>query len=121
MVYASIVTCIKASILCLYLRLFSVKELFAKIVKGFIVVVVAWGIATLVSAIFQCEPVSAAWDISIKDKTCFDLRPWLIATNVPNILIDFGIIVLPIPLIWQLRLSAYKKIGLSGVFLLGTL
>ncbi|KAL8849902.1 MAG: hypothetical protein Q9221_005168 [Calogaya cf. arnoldii] len=119
-IYASIVTSIKSSVLCLYLRIFGINKNFALVVKCFIVVVVAWGIAVLLSTIFQCNPVRGAWDISVPRDQCINLRIWLIATNVPNIVIDFSIICLPIPLIWKLKLSIERKIGLTGVFLLGT-
>ncbi|KAI4234674.1 MAG: hypothetical protein L6R40_006680 [Gallowayella cf. fulva] len=119
-VYASIVTCIKSSVLCLYLRLFGVNKKFAMIVKGFIVIVLMWGVAVLLTTIFQCNPVKGAWDISVPRDQCFNLRTWLIATNVPNIVIDFSIICLPIPLVWKLKLSTERKIGLTAVFLLGT-
>ncbi|KAI4261988.1 MAG: hypothetical protein L6R42_002827 [Xanthoria sp. 1 TBL-2021] len=118
-IYASIVTCIKSSVLCLYLRIFGVKKKFAIIVKCFIVAVIAWGIAVLLTTIFQCNPVRGAWDVSVPRDQCFNLRTWLIATNVPNIVIDFSIICLPIPLVWKLKLSIERKIGLTGVFLLG--
>ncbi|KAL8734015.1 MAG: hypothetical protein Q9166_001776 [cf. Caloplaca sp. 2 TL-2023] len=120
-IYASIVTCIKSSVLCLYLRLFGVNKKFAIIVKCFIVIVISWGIAVLLTTIFQCDPVKGAWDISIPRNHCFSLRTWLIATNVPNIVLDFSIICLPIPLVWKLKLSTERKIGLTGVFLLGIL
>ncbi|CAO1606195.1 hypothetical protein XANCAGTX0491_009696 [Xanthoria calcicola] len=83
------------------------------------VAVITWGIAVLFTTIFQCNPVRGAWDISVPRDQCFNLRTWLIATNVPNIVIDFGIICLPIPLVWKLKLSTERKIGLTGVFLLG--
>ncbi|KAL9600847.1 MAG: hypothetical protein Q9219_002889 [cf. Caloplaca sp. 3 TL-2023] len=118
-VYASIVTCIKSSVLCLYLRLFGVNRRFATIVKGFLIVVFAWGIATLLTSIFQCHPVRGAWDLSVPRDRCFSLRTWLIATNVPNIVIDFGIILLPMHLVWRLKLSIARKIGLTAIFLLG--
>ncbi|KAL8886254.1 MAG: hypothetical protein Q9215_006015 [Flavoplaca cf. flavocitrina] len=121
LVYASIVTCIKTSVLCLYLRIFGVNKKFAIVFKCFIVAAVAWGIAVLLTTIFQCNPVRGAWDISVPRNQCFNLRTWLIATNVPNIVIDFGIICLPLPLVWKLKLSTERKIGLTGVFLLGTL
>ncbi|KAI4222617.1 MAG: hypothetical protein L6R36_006005 [Xanthoria steineri] len=118
-IYASIVTCIKSSVLCLYLRVFGIKKKFAILVKCFMVAVITWGIAVLFTTIFQCNPVRGAWDISVPRHQCFNLRTWLIATNVPNIVIDFGIICLPIPLVWKLKLSTERKIGLTGVFLLG--
>ena len=120
-VYASIVTAIKSSILCFYLRIFAIDKNFVKIVYIFLALVVAWGIATLLTAVLQCIPVSAAWNQHLPRSHCFNYRAWLIATNVPNIIIDFGILLLPMPQVWRLKLSTWRKISVSGVFLLGVL
>lgn len=78
---ASIVTCIKTSVLCLYLRLFGVNKRFSQVVKVLIVLVIAWGIAVLLTSLLQCVPVKGAWDISVPRDRCFNLRTWLIATS----------------------------------------
>ncbi|CAF9935891.1 hypothetical protein IMSHALPRED_010381 [Imshaugia aleurites] len=89
------------------------------IVHVFLTLVLAWGIATLLTSIFQCSPVSALWNSDTTNKHCINLRKWLIGTNVPHIIIDFSILLLPMPLIWRLKLSTGRKITLSGVFLVG--
>ena len=119
--YCLVITGIKSSILCMYLRLFSVNKAFARAVYAFLVVVVGWGIATLLSTIFQCTPISAAWDPSITNGHCLVYPSWFIGTSIPSILIDFGILILPIPMIWRLKLSTEKKAGLTSIFLLGAL
>ena len=81
----------------------------------------AWGIAVIFVTIFQCTPVRAAWDKTIPGEQCFDLEHFVIGTNVPNIIADAAIIMLPMPLIWKLQLSVMRKVGLVVVFLLAAL
>ena len=119
--YCLVITGIKASILCMYLRLFGVNKAFSKAVYSFLVMVVAWGVATFFSTIFQCTPISAVWDPSTTNGQCLDYPSWFIGTSVPSILIDFGILVLPITMIWRLKLSTGKKVALTSIFLIGAL
>ena len=45
-------------------------------------------------------------------------RSQLIGTNLPNIAADFVIIILPVRVIWQLKLSMLRRIELICIFLL---
>ncbi|KAI1130876.1 hypothetical protein F5Y10DRAFT_288590 [Nemania abortiva] len=120
--YAIDVTLIKLSILTLYLRLFTANNRYFKkgcyAMMGF---VLAWGIAVLLTTIFQCQPVPAAWDKTIPNFKCFDLASFVIGSNVPNILADTVIIALPIPLILSLKLSLTRKLGLIALFLVAAI
>lgn len=111
-------TFIKSSILLLYIRLFRVEVGFRRFCYGLLVFVAAWGVSVLFSTIFQCVPVQAAWIKPYPTAQCFSLRTWLIGTNVPNILVDVVIICAPMPLIWRLKLSWWRKVSLCGIFLL---
>ena len=80
---------------------------------------VAWGIATFFAAVFQCKHIDVAWDPKSTGSGCFQLRAYLVGTNVPNVLLDFAILVTPLYPIWQLKLPTSKKVFISGVFALG--
>lgn len=82
---------------------------------------VAWGVAVVLVTIFQCKPVEAGWDKTIPGKQCFNLKHFLIGTNVPNIIADAAIIALPVPQVLNLQLSRMRKIGLVAIFLLAAL
>lgn len=41
--------------------------------------------------------------------------------SMPNILTDLGILVLPLPHLWDLNTSVGQKIGLTFVFVVGSL
>ncbi|KAI0509540.1 hypothetical protein F5B22DRAFT_616708 [Xylaria bambusicola] len=119
--YAIDVTLIKLSILTLYLRLFNVNRHFKNACYAMMVFVLAWGIAVLFTTIFQCQPVTAAWDKTIPDFKCFSLSAFVIGSNVPNILADAVIIALPLPLLWSLKLSTTRKLGLIALFLVAAI
>ncbi|KAG7114753.1 hypothetical protein HYQ45_016503 [Verticillium longisporum] len=61
----------KASILALYLRIF-VQRWFRICCYVLVSIILAYMVATTASSIFQCSPISGAWDKSSKP-TCIDL------------------------------------------------
>ncbi|KAI0381140.1 hypothetical protein F5Y04DRAFT_289052 [Hypomontagnella monticulosa] len=117
LLYTADVTLIKLSILTLYLRLFNVNPCFKRLCYVMMVFVLAMGISSLFATIFQCAPVPAAWDKTTPGSKCLDLVALLVGLNIPNILIDVVIIALPMPLLWSLKLSLGRKLGLIGLFL----
>ncbi|KAI1155361.1 hypothetical protein F4825DRAFT_408305 [Nemania diffusa] len=119
--YATAVTLIKFSILALYLRLFNINRHFKISCYGMMGFVLAWGISVLFTTIFQCSPVTAAWDKTIVGAKCFVLADFVIGSNVPNIFADAVIIVLPLPLLWSLKLSLVRKLGLIALFLVAAI
>ncbi|KAI0433454.1 hypothetical protein F5Y09DRAFT_298967 [Xylaria sp. FL1042] len=119
--YAIDVTLIKLSILTLYLRLFNVNGYFKRLCYAMMAFVLAWGVAVLLTTIFQCSPVPAAWDKTLPNFKCFNLAAFVIGSNVPNILADAVIIVLPLPLLWSLKLSTMRKLGLIALFLVAAI
>ncbi len=72
-------------------------------------------------AIFKCRPVEFYWDRSIKGGSCMDETPFYRWNGVANLLIDFMVWCLTLPVIWRLKLSARQKLSLSTVFFLGIL
>lgn len=95
--------------------------MFAKVCYGLIALVVAWGLASLFSTIFECVPVEAVWNKdpeTLMTAHCIDTRSKLIGINIPNIAADFAIIILPVQVIWQLKLSMLRRTGLTCIFLL---
>ena len=70
--------------------------------------------------IFQCVPVDADWNPTIKPR-CVNLGADLIALSSIDVITDFVILALPMPYLWKLHTSRSKKIQLAGIFLLGGL
>ena len=110
----------KLVLLLFYIRIFS-NPRFKQAVCAVASFVIAWCPAVLFTAIFQCSPVPFAWDKSISGGTCINVLAFYRYIAVPIVLSDVAVLVLPLPIIWQLHMSAKQKLALSGVFLLGSL
>lgn len=118
-IYAPILVSVKLAILFLYLRLFNPSETFCKCVHVLIALTSMWGIGVFLTTLFQCIPVQAAWVKSLAPNAkCIDLEAFMIGANIPDIIFDIAILVLPIPLIWSLRVPTSKKIAILSIFLL---
>ncbi len=82
---------------------------------------ILYSILNIFVTVFECRPVEFYWDKSIKGGTCIDQTRYYRWSGVANLLIDFMIWSLTLPVIWRLKLSARQKLSLSTVFLLGVL
>jgi hypothetical protein len=109
----------KASILLLYLRLFVQKpfRLLCWTLLGF---VTAYGIATTLASTFQCTPIPRAWNKALPG-TCLNTTIFWYANAGFSILGDVIILVIPMPLVYSLKLRLNQKISLMFVFALGFL
>ncbi|CAD6582286.1 MAG: hypothetical protein ASARMPRED_000919 [Alectoria sarmentosa] len=121
--YGPLVTAIKCSILMLYLRLFGVRPAFRKTIFVMLALVVAWCVAVFFAAIFQASPPRLLWTTNLKDLPMgahhIDFPAYLIGTAVPNVVMDFAILFLPVGIVWQLQISKRRKTALSAVFAVG--
>ena len=113
------ITLAKLSILFFVRRIFPLPAIrTASLAIG--AVVVAHGLSMLIVAIFQCEPVPRAWDMTIPGR-CIDQLAWARYISVPNIATDAALLALPLPAIWRMQTSVGKRVGLSLIFATGSL
>lgn len=128
--YAGTTTSIKLSLLFQYCRLFP-KDLHPKMFRlcvALIAIVTTWGVSFLFLIIFACNPVDKSWHIA-KEGTCImfgDFHPKnayaaYASQTSSNMFLDTVILVVPIPLLYKLRVGKRQKIGLIGLFSAGTL
>ena len=82
---------------------------------------VLYFLVDMLVAIFECTPVAYFWDKSIHGGTCINQDQFFRWNGVANLLIDFMILTLTMPMIWRLRLQTRQKLSLTVVFLLGLL
>ncbi|KAK4962359.1 hypothetical protein LTR66_012678 [Elasticomyces elasticus] len=115
-----VITFNKISILYLYLRIF-IDQTFRRVCYLGIAFIATTGIAYVVATIFQCTPMSAFWNRTIRDKHCVNSGAFWISYSVLNIATDLFILALPIRQIVSLHLPRSDKLALLGVFLLGAL
>lgn len=71
-------------------------------------------------SIFQCRPIHAFWDLEPQyPHTCLNDGAAVFSASLINILTDFMCTVLPMPLIWNLKLPARQRLAVMSIFGLG--
>lgn len=123
--YCSVVTynvaiCIvKISILLQYRRIF-----FSKGVQRLSLILLifesCWATTLSVLLPLVCTPVAAFWDRSVEGTCLNQLTIWYVMASV-NLVTDFIIFSMPLPVIRNLQLPRKQRIMLTGVFCLGFL
>lgn len=110
----------KIVLLLFYIRIFP-NPRFKLAVYAVASFVIAWCPAVFFTDMFQCSPVAFAWDKSIHGGTCINVLAFFRYIAVPIVLSDVAVLLLPLPMIWQLHMTSKQKLALSSVFLLGSL
>ena len=82
--------------------------------------VILYAFASIVATIVQCTPIKRIWDHSVPG-TCINLTAFWYANASANIIGDFLILALPMPVIRSLQLPRRQRLGLVMVFALGGL
>ena len=110
---------IKLSLVYLFRRIFNVSKF--RLVSTIVIVWIAlWGVAVFLAAALQCRPLKAFWVKSI-DGHCFDGEKYFRGNQVINIILDFVLLALPMPMVYKLHVRWQDKVALAGVFILGGL
>ncbi|KAI5840097.1 hypothetical protein DFP73DRAFT_197025 [Morchella snyderi] len=118
LVYHPILALTKISILVFYYRL-SVSGAFRQTVMALIIINVALTVSIFFADFFQCSPINYIWDKSIEGGKCIDTKAFFISSAALNIVSDFVVLLLPIPMVWKLKINMKKKIALISLFSLG--
>ncbi|KAL2278287.1 hypothetical protein FJTKL_14557 [Diaporthe vaccinii] len=111
----------KTSLLFLYRRIFTISRRTRVTIVTTIALVGAWMAAFFFAELFQCSTKFwADWGSSHDIQTqCNKTTMIIFSVCLTDFLFDLTILIMPIPLIWQLSLSTGKKIGVLSTFLLG--
>lgn len=111
-------TAFKLSVLCLYVRIFSINtfRILSYVLMG---LTVAYCISFLVVFLTTCTPdISQLWNPR-PDGFCRDLNIGQLGSVSTNLGLDILIIILPMPFLWTLQMTLRNKIMVSVVFSLG--
>ena len=76
-------------------------------------------VAIFFASLFACSPVPKAWDITV-DGTCINRLPIYEFQAIQGVVLDVLIILIPIPMIFGLRLPRSKQFGLIFMFAVGS-
>lgn len=107
------------SLLILYHRIFITKA-FRLVTKILVVVLALWWIGTILADNLICIPVSHNWDPTVPAH-CGSKHLIAIIPPIPWIVTDVVVLLMPLGMVWKLHLPVLQRIGLVGLFLLGSL
>lgn len=105
-----------------YRRLFSHhSRSFHWQINVLVTIVAIWGAGIILTAFFLCIPMEANWNQMIpeSEKTCIPIIPFYYGLQIPNIVTDLLIIVIPIREVLRLQLNKRLKTGAITMFALG--
>ncbi|WPG98187.1 Hypothetical protein R9X50_00097300 [Acrodontium crateriforme] len=109
----------KSSICAMYYRFFkSASKWFRWSCHSMQIFIISSGIAFLFGTAFQCRPIAAFWNPSVKH-SCFRDSAWWISYAVVQILIDVLLLALPISRVFRMKISSSERFGFIFLFSLG--
>ncbi|KAI0119746.1 hypothetical protein F4814DRAFT_413130 [Daldinia grandis] len=118
--YFTITSATKISILLMYNRLFSVDPSFRRQVIIVAAAVAGFWIGCTVADLLNCIPLEWTWNNALDDpRYCFNYNIFWLASGIVEACLDVVIIIMPIRVVIGLRLNKSKKFAVVGVFLLG--
>ncbi|KAH6711072.1 hypothetical protein BKA61DRAFT_695010 [Leptodontidium sp. MPI-SDFR-AT-0119] len=118
------ISSVKISIGLFLLRLVQGKW-YKRILVAWIIFIIIFTVASVGTLVFQCLPVSAAWDIMLRfdpNTKCYSIsifRSIGLFNGAINIFTDFLFATLPIPVILPLQINIRTKISLICILSLG--
>lgn len=85
--------------------------------------ITVWTIGQILMTALPCTPIESLFDNRLPRGHCLSMGPatQILVNSVGNIVTDVVILLLPLPVVWQLQLSRSQKAALLGVFSLGFL
>lgn len=110
--YPLCVTFTKLSILYQYRRLFPNRD-FKLMTSALIAIMIMWCTGVMFTGIFMCTPVHKAWK-PLTPGSCISLVPYYYGMQIPNVITDILILLLPFREIQRLELPFKQKIGVAA-------
>ncbi|KAK5116653.1 hypothetical protein LTR62_007327 [Meristemomyces frigidus] len=118
--YQPALMALKTSILAFYLSFSTTHRVFRWACIATLVTVNAGGLALTLLSVFQCLPVSAVFDIAVPaGAKCTDIVTIYLSSAPLNLITDFAILFLPMPILTGMRLPKKQKIILVITFGMG--
>lgn len=105
---------LKSSFVIFYRRLFPVA-IIKRTTTIMIYLLGAWGVAIVLTGLFQCAPISKAWN-PVEPGTCIQTTSFLYAVQSINVAFDIAIFVMPLPVLWGIQRPKKAKLALVSLF-----
>ncbi|KAI1036570.1 hypothetical protein LB503_002955 [Fusarium chuoi] len=112
---------IKLSIGVFLLRL-CVKRVYVWIIWISLAIISIWSVVLFFWNLFQCKPVEMQWDFRIKDGNCVSADQIVSAAyaiSVMTVVSDWLYALLPIPMLWSVKMTKQAKTTVIAILGLG--
>ena len=117
LIYLAAVVFPKLAILATYLRIiFVIKPRYRTACYILAMLLIANWVGNTVASLLMCKPLQYFWDNTITGGRCFHVKERRSWASLANIITDVAMLVLPLPIIWNLHKSRSDKIGLTITF-----
>ena len=113
--------CIKGSIIFFYLRFAAANRPFRIAAYLVLFVVIGYSVPSATIFLWLCRPVRKYWDLTVTEGECIEGYPPYLAAAILNSITDVVILLLPLWLLWPLRVPWKQKFGVGFVLMTGGL
>ena len=120
LIYNACLTFVKLSVLCFYRRIFATTVRARLVLWITACVTIAWCVSVELTCVLECVPVRAAWDSTTPAK-CINFLQFYYGSAGSSIVLDFALLIIPVPFLWRLHMDWTHKLALTTTFLLGYL
>ncbi|TIC97767.1 hypothetical protein CH35J_006577 [Colletotrichum higginsianum] len=120
LVYTVLQAAVKLSIVLFLGRIFP-SQTFRRIAQGIEVILLLHGTLFTIPFALQCTPVQSIWDRTITDRRCLNLQAVGYSSGGLAMAEDIAILLLPIPHVWQLKISLSRRLAVIALFSVGSL
>lgn len=117
-VYVPAVGLAKVAILLFYLRL-NPDRGFRTAVYISLILTISYVIALSLAILFACQPVARFWNPFLEGH-CLDARKLYLANAILNVIFDFVVLLVPVPMLRKLQVSTRQKLVIGALFSLGS-
>lgn len=114
---------VKVSIALFLLRI-AVQKRYIWTLRVSMVIIIVWSTAIFFYTLFECQPVAALWDDNIPGSKCASRKSFVSAAysmSVMTILSDWLYALIPIPMLWSVKMSVQAKVTVVFILSLGVL
>ncbi|PTU22107.1 hypothetical protein P175DRAFT_0516082 [Aspergillus ochraceoroseus IBT 24754] len=121
-IYVPALALAKLALLMLYYTLLrTVTHVWKYIIFVIAFIIISYTIAFVLAIIFACSPLAKSWDPTITTGSCINLHSVYLTIVITNTTSDVIIILIPVPIIRELRLPFLQRLGVICLFGIGGL
>ncbi|KAJ5081747.1 hypothetical protein NUU61_010011 [Penicillium alfredii] len=109
---------IKISILMFYRRIFGMNWM----TWACLFCACGWMIGSTIAVLTACQPIAYFWTSTVNPYSGherYNFYYYYIGNGAANVVTDFLILLVPLPIVWRLHMRTIQKVMVCSVFLLG--